>query len=212
MLRHIISNDIFTILLVVCLVLIAFSKALFPKRFNDFVYVLGNFKYLKIYARDQKFIDGFDALLFANLTISSSIFGYLVYTNMIGDIADVYTYLLKICVAIGVFFLSKILLERLIGSLFNIDDIISVYVFQKMSYKNFFGLLLLPVNALLLYRLIPTSIILNSVIIFFISINCIAILSSYKTYQSSIKTNFFYFILYLCALEISPYVILYHLI
>ena len=211
MLRPIITNDIFTILLVICLVLIAIAKGLFPKRFNDFVSVLGNFKYLKIYSRDQKFIDGFDALLFLNLVISCSIFGYLVYSNLLGVVTDLYTFLLKSAVALSVFFLSKILLERLIGSLFNIDEIINVYVFQKMSYRNFFGLLLIPVNALLLYRLIPSVVLLNSIIIFFVSINCIALISSYKTYQSSIKPNLFYFILYLCALEISPYVILYQL-
>ena len=211
MLRHIISNDIFTILLVICLILVAIAKGLFPKRFNDFVSVIGNFKYLKIYSRDQKFIDGFDALLFLNLIISSSIFGYLIYSNAINDVEDLYTFLLKTAVALGVFFLSKILLERLIGSLFNIDDLINVYVFQKMSYKNFFGLLLIPINALLLYRLVPSTMLLHSIVIFFISINCIAIISSYKTYQSSIKANLFYFILYLCALEISPYVILYQL-
>ena len=77
MLREIISNEIFTILLVLCLVLVATAKVLFTKRFNDFVYVLGNFRYLKVYSRELKAIDGFDALLFINLLISSSIFSVL---------------------------------------------------------------------------------------------------------------------------------------
>lgn len=40
-------------------------------------------------------------------------------------------------------------------------------------------------------------------------INAIALFYSYKTNRKLIITNFFYFILYLCALEISPYIILY---
>ena len=103
MLRPPVFNEIFTILFVICLVLIAFARVFFPKRFNDFIYVLGNFKYLKVYARDQKFIDGFDALLFTNLLVSSSIFGYLVYKNFIGEVDDVYTLLIKLFVGIGVF-------------------------------------------------------------------------------------------------------------
>ena len=212
MLRPLVFNEIFTILLVICLVLIAFAKVFFPKRFNDFIYVLGNFRYLKIYARDQKFIDGFDALLFTNLLVSSSIFGYLIYKIFIGDVEDVYTLLIKLFVGIGVFTLGKILIERLIGSLFNIDALIDVYVFQKMSYKNFLGLILIPINAILIYRLAPTENILQILLLFFILINCLGIIASYKSYQSLIKSNLFYFILYLCALEISPYVILYKLV
>ncbi|MFD2822843.1 DUF4271 domain-containing protein [Lacinutrix iliipiscaria] len=211
MLRPIVFNEIFTILLVICLVLIALAKVFFPKRFNDFIYVLGNFRYLKVYARDQKFIDGFDALLFTNLLVSGSIFGYLIYKSFVGEAEDVYTLLIKLFVGIGVFILGKILIERLIGSLFNIDALIDVYVFQKMSYKNFLGLLLIPINAVLIYRNVPTENILQILIVIFLLVNGIGLASSFKTYQSLIKSNLFYFILYLCALEISPYVILYKL-
>ena len=212
MLRPIVFNEIFTILLVIGLVLIALAKVFFPKRFNDFMYVLGNFRYLKVYARDQKFIDGFDALLFTNLLISGSIFGYLIYRTFVDESQDVYTLLIKLFVGIGVFILGKILIERLIGSLFNIDTLIDVYVFQKISYKNFLGLILIPINAILIYRSVPIENILQILIILFLLINCIGLASSFKTYQSLIKSNLFYFILYLCALEISPYVILYKLV
>jgi len=209
MLRPIVFNEIFTILLIICLVLIALAKAFFPKRFNDFIYVLGNFRYLKVYARDQKFIDGFDALLFTNLLVSSSVFGYLIYKTFIGEVGDIYTLLIKLFVGIGVFALGKILIERLIGSLFNIDALIDVYVFQKMSYKNFLGFILIPINAILIYRNVPTENIVQILVVFFVLINCLGLVASYKSYQSLIKSNLFYFILYLCALEISPYVILY---
>ena len=74
MLRDVISNDWFTIFLILGLAFITLCKFLFAPRFKDFVAVIGNSKYLKIYARDQKFIDGFDALLFLNQIISVSIF------------------------------------------------------------------------------------------------------------------------------------------
>ena len=211
MLRPIVFNEIFTVLLVICLMLIALAKAFFPKRFNDFIYVLGNFRYLKVYARDQKFIDGFDALLFTNLLVSSSVFGYVIYKTFIDDVGDIYTLLIKLFVGIGVFALGKILIERLIGSLFNIDALIDVYVFQKMSYKNFLGFVLIPINAIFIYRIVPTENILQILVGLFVLINCVGLLASFKTYQSLIKSNIFYFILYLCALEISPYVILYKL-
>ena len=74
MLREIISNEWFTILIVLSLCILAFAKFYFSKRFNDYLSLIGNSKYLKIYAKEQKFIDKFDALLFGNLMLSLTIF------------------------------------------------------------------------------------------------------------------------------------------
>ncbi len=211
MLREIISNEIFTILLVLCLVLVATAKVLFTKRFNDFVNVLGNFRYLKVYSRELKAIDGFDALLFINLLISSSIFSVLIYQSFVGEIEDIPTFLIKVFIGIAVIILAKTSIERLLGSLFDVENILDFYVFQKMSYKNFIGLLLIPVNFILLFSVTPSPILLQILVLVFLLINCISIAASYKTYQSLIKSNLLYFILYLCTLEISPYLVLYKL-
>ena len=101
MLREIISNEIFTVLLVLCLVLVATAKVLFTKRFNDFIYVLGNFRYLKVYSKDPKIISGFDTLLFINLLISSTIFSVFLYRNFVGEITDIYTFLIKAIIGIA---------------------------------------------------------------------------------------------------------------
>lgn len=211
MLREIISNEIFTILLVLCLVLVATAKVFFAKRFNDFIYVLGNFRYLKVYSRDQKIISGFDTLLFINLLISSTIFSVFIYENFVGEITDIYTFLVKVIIGFAVIILAKTSIEHLLGNLFNIDSIIDFYVFQKMSYKNFIGLLLIPINFILSFSITPSPILLQILVIVFVLINCISIAASYKTYQSLIKSNLFYFILYLCTLEISPYLLIYKL-
>ncbi|MBT8394025.1 MAG: DUF4271 domain-containing protein, partial [Bacteroidia bacterium] len=70
MLRNIIFNDWFTVSIVLCAVFIAAAKLLYSNRFNDFVVIIGNSNYLKIYIKDQKFINIFDGLLFFNLVIS----------------------------------------------------------------------------------------------------------------------------------------------
>ena len=211
MLREIIFNEIFTVLLVLCLVLVASAKLLFAKRFHDFIYVLGNSRYLKMYSRDPKIIDGFNALLFLNLLISTTIFSVFIYKTFVGELTDVYTFLIKVFIIVTILILAKTSIERLLGNLFNIDSIIDFYLFQKISYKNFLGLLLIPINFALLFRLTPSPIMLQILVIVFILINCISIIASYKTYQSLIKSNLFYFILYLCTLEISPYLVLYKL-
>lgn len=212
MLRDIISNDFFTILLMVGLLLVATAKGVSPKRFNDFITVLGNSKYLKIYSREQKFFDKFDALLFTNLIISVSLFAFISYkffTNSNSISADM---MFKIAFGICVYILIKVFIERLIGSLFEMDDIIDQYLFQKISYKNYLGVALIPINALLLYSFKPTLTFFYVTVILLFIIIIVGLFTSFKAHQSLIKYNFFYFILYLCALEIAPCIILYKVI
>ena len=115
----------------------------------------------------------------------------------------------KLTFSIGVFILIKVLIERLIGSLFEIDKLIDQYIFQKISFKNYLGIVLLPINALLLFTFQPTSQIIYGIIVILLIVNIIGLISSFKTHQNLIKNNLLYFILYLCALEIAPYIILY---
>ena len=209
--REVISNELFTILIVLGLCILAFAKYAFPNRFNDYLWVIGNSKYLKIYAREQKFIDQFDSLLFVNLIISLSIFSFVCYNTFVDSLQFDLTLFIKLFVGIGAMILIKILLERLIGSLFDIDELIDSYIFQKTNYKNYIGLFLLPINIILIYAIQPTATIMYVVIAFIILINLIGFITSFKTHQKTILNNLFYFILYLCALEIAPYIILYKL-
>jgi len=209
MYRDIISNELFTVLMVIGLTIIAAAKLVAPQRFNDFIYVLGNFKYLKIYAKDQKFLDKFDALLFSNLVISASIFCYLIYQYTTETKIISINILFKLVFGIATFILIKVLIERLIASLFEMDKLIDQYLFQKISYKNYLGLLLLPINALLIFTIKPTLPIFYVIIALLLIVNLFGVITSFKTHQNTIKSNLFYFILYLCALEIASYVILY---
>ncbi len=210
--REIISYEWFTIFMVLGLVFITIAKVLFTNRFLDFIGVLGNSKYLKIYTKDQKFIDFFDALLFFNLVISFSIFSYLAYLTLVPTQTFELDIFLKFILGITALSLIKILVERLVGSLFEIDKIIDSYLFQKTSYKNFSGFVLLMINALLLYTINPSKPILLAVVLVMALINLMGFMTSFKIHQKTLTNNIFYFILYLCALEIGPYLILYKLI
>jgi hypothetical protein len=208
MLREMISNEWFTILIILCIGIITTVKVNFSNRFNDFLWVIGNSKYLKIYLRDQKFIDRFDGLLFINLILSLSIF-FFVLNNALFEYKDFDLGLfIKLVVGIGGIILIKVLIERLIGSLFEIDALIDAYIFQKMNYKNYIGLFLIPINVLLIYAFSPSKTVILLVIGMLLLINLIGFLTSFKMHQKLILGNFFYFILYLCALEFAPYIIL----
>lgn len=210
--RNFITYEWLTVFCLLGLVFVTAAKYMFSTRFNDFIQVVGNSKYLKIYTREQKFIDTFDGLMFINLVIALSTFIYILYNTLIAPTPFEIISFLKILMAVSTIFLIKILIERLIGSLFNIDSLIDSYLFQKTTYKNFAGLILIVANFLLLYGLKPTKIIIISIIAIIFIINIIGFITSFKNHQKLISINFFYFLLYLCALEIGPYVVLYKVI
>jgi len=212
MLRETVTNEWFTVFIVLGLVFLTLSKFLSSRRFDDFLAVIGNSKYLKIYARDQKFIDGFDTLLFLNLIISVSIFSFLMYSEFVNPAEFDLIQFFKLLFGVGALVLIKVLLERLIGSLFEIDALIDSYLFQKTTYKNYTGLILLPVNILLIYSFSPSKPIIYIILGLIFLINLIGFITSFKNHQKILLNNLFYFILYLCALEIGPYLILYRLI
>jgi len=209
MLREVPSHTLYTILLLICLVTITLAKSIASKRFNEFILIISNSRYLKIYGKDQKFLDYYDGLLFLNLVISGAIFGVLCIENLNNALTINITLIFKLAIGIAIFMLAKVLLERLLASLFEIDTIVDIYLFQKISYKNYLGLLLLPINAILIFSITPTKAVIFTIIAILFIVNISGLVTSYKMYQNEIKNNFFYFILYLCALEIAPYVIIY---
>ncbi len=209
MLRTITSTEIFTILFVICLLLLTITKIVYSKRFKEFTLLLINFRYVKVFSREQKFLDTFEALLFSNLIIGLGVFCYLSWgfiTNT-GSISQFNIF--KFTIVIGVFFLIKVLTERLLSSALDIEGIVNDYIFQKISYRNFIGILLLPINIFLVYSVRLTQIGIISIVIFLLLVNAVGLYFFYKRNQIVIKKNIFYFILYLCTLEISPYIILY---
>ena len=206
--RNFITHNWFTIFSVLSLGLIVAAKYVNALRFNDFLLVISNPKYLKIYSRDQKFIDLFDSFLFINLALSLSVFIYFGYNTYVTPISFELFEFLKLLFAVSTLIIIKTLLERLIGSLFEIDNLIDDYLFQKTAFKNYSGILLLITNLILLY----TNTNINVVIVVSFSavllVNIIGFFTSFKNYQKLLIPNLFYFLLYLCALEIGPYILL----
>lgn len=208
MLRNTNPNELITILLVIGLTLISVAKLIAPKRFNEFIIILGNSKYLKIYSREQKLFNIFDFLLFINLIVSLSVFIITTIQNYTDTKVINSNLVLKFIVGIGVFIILRTGIEYFIGKLLDNNKISHNYLFQKISYKNYIGIFLLLANALLVYAF-PNNLILSYIFLSIaLIINSIGGVLSYKNHQETIKQNLFYFILYLCTLEIAPYIIL----
>ncbi|WP_281846215.1 DUF4271 domain-containing protein [Olleya namhaensis] len=210
MLRNSNSVDVLTLTLLGCLIIVALSKMLFPKRFNQFATLLFNNRYINQYNKDQQIVDTFEGLLFANLIVNLGIIVYLFLQNNQINTAPLNLFIYT--AAIGLFIIVKVVLEKLISNILAIGPIIDKYNFQRISFRNFAGLLLLPINALLIYTVTPNNTMLITALALLFLIIIYGVFLFIKNNLNTFKKSLFYFILYLCTLEIAPYIVLYKII
>src|SRR5210317_1007790 len=133
MLREVPQNEIFTILFVICIAILTVAKLLYAKRFNDFIWIISNSNYHKIYSRDLRFFDRFNILLFVNQLINIAIFVYIFFFSLGEKNSYGNTFIIELSIALVAFILFKFFLERIIGRVFDIPEIIDNYLFQKLN-------------------------------------------------------------------------------
>ena len=81
---------------------------------------------------------------------------------------------------------------------------------QKVNYRAYIGLLLFPVNVVLFYNNDPHPVLVYIILGLMLAGGIFSYIVSLKTYQNLIVGKLFYFILYLCTLEIAPYYFMYY--
>jgi hypothetical protein len=208
--RIIENKDWATFLFVLSFATIALTKSVFENRFADFTKLIYSDKYISVYKDSSHLMSGFTIALFLVqiisfaffIQLSLSHFGYASKTDWILYI-QIITFLIY-------FVLSKFLIEKIIATAFNIDEFIEHFNLQKVIYRTYIGLFILPINVILFYydnisRSIPLLII--GIIL---TVNTFVYFVSVKNHQNVIFSKLFYFILYLCALEIAPYYFMYY--
>ena len=208
MFREVLFNDLYTTIIVASLAIIVGAKLLNFNRFTCLIRLFGNSIYLRIYFKDHKFLDPFDILLSLNFCINGTLTGILTYTHFAQKIELDALLFIKLVGLLGAWIFLKILLEIGIGYLFDIPKLFHSHVFQQVSYLNFLGIFLLPLNSLLIFVAPNHHLLLVSILVISGVILFSGFMKSIKTYQKLLINNFFYFILYLCTLEIGPYIVL----
>ena len=205
-------KDWATYLFILSFALIAITRTAFEGRFSEFLRILVSDKYIKVYKDTSHLMSGFTILMFIVQVISFSFFiqillyyfGYISKTDWVT--------FLRIFTFFGVFVLSKFLIEKIIAAIFNIEEFTEQFNLQKVSYRTFIGIILLPINIYLFYNNTLSNVLIYCIIGVILAINLYSYLISLKIYQNLVIGKLFYFILYLCALEIAPYYFIYYLI
>ena len=205
------TRDWATILFVLSLAILAINRSIFEVRFSEFIKLAYSDKYTKIYKDSSNMLSWFTISMFIIQLISFSFLIQLLlsYYGLVEKTS--WISFIQIITLTGVFILSKYLIEKIIAAAFKIEDFNEQYNLRKVNYRAYIGLLLLPVNIILFYNKEPQPIVLYIIIGILVAAALYSYLVSLRIYQNLILSKLFYFILYLCALEIAPYYFMYYL-
>jgi hypothetical protein len=136
-------------------------------------------------------------------------FSYLRFNNITDFNFKLY---LQIFTVVSVFLVSKILIEKIIFNIFEVENLFNKLQYNRFSYSNVMGILFLPLHFIIFYNFnLP-----NVFFYFYFGIIIFGLLFNYflsilHFFNLLIKHNI-YFILYICTLEIAPLVYIYHLV
>ena len=210
-LRNIETIDWITILVITSILLLAIAKKVFYTRFLNFIILPFNNKYIFMYNKKEKLVNWFHTFFTLFQIINLSLFIFLTTKILIGPIEDTamnpYTYLIIMGLLI-IFLLLKVFLQLSNGFIFNTSKTISNIIFKNLSYLNYSAIIMFIANIILVYILKDSKTVIYISFLFILFINGIGWTTMLKNNQKFITANFFYFILYLCALEIAPFVII----
>jgi len=208
-LRTITNFDWITIILFSSVLFAVLAKTFYYTKFLNFIILPFNNKYIFMYNKKDKIFNWFNILFTAFQVINFSLFIYLAKNIFFESIYDdnpiIYLVILGFLL---LFLLIKTFLQLGNGIIFNSNDTITMLIFKKISYLNYSSLVMFLSNVILTYVLKDSKAIVYVSIFLILLINTIGWITVLKNHQKFITHNFFYFILYLCTLEFSPFVII----
>ena len=200
MIREYFSNDILTSLIIFSILLIFVLKKINSQKFYE------NFSFnkknliTKLSNNDYLSFRSINVVYLLVFVLNTSIL-FAIFKNDKFNSQD----FLKFATLLSLFILLKFFLEKFIGWLFNFKKKCDNYLTIKFKYLGTIGLYILMLNIVCIYssgynyELVYISLI--------ISLLCLIIsyFTIFFSFKNIIYKNWFYFILYLCTLEIIPY-------
>jgi len=208
--HRVINNiDWITAIIFSSILFMVIAKNLFYNRFLNFIILPFNNKYIFMYNKKDKLLNWFNIFFTIFQLLNFSLFIYLASTILSSSESDLYPVVFSIILGfLFLFLFGKILLQMGGGFVFNNNKIISEFIFKKLSYLNYSSIIMLAANIILTYVLKDSKIVVFIAIFLIVVVNVVGWITIIKNYQKLISGYFFYFILYLCALEIAPFVII----
>ncbi len=208
-LRNIAGIDWITILIFLSLFFVVLAKGAFYTRFLNFIILPFNNKYIFMYNKKEILLNWFNLFFGLFLIINLSLFLYLGMELWTGSAPSSAILVFPLIMgSIVLFLFIKLALQLGNALIFGIQKTITEVIFKKLSYFNYSGLIMFVANVVLAYIAKESKVVFYVAISLILLVNVIGWITILRNHQKYITSNFFYFILYLCALEIAPFIII----
>ena len=206
--RNELNWDWITLILFASLLLITLSKYFFRNSFFTFIALPFNNKYITLNKKKGKLVNGFHILMTIFQVLNLSLFAFLSYNIWLEQSAGSYPAIYGVMlVVLLTFLLVKITLQFGNGYFFENHSLMMNLIFEKLSYFNYGGLIAFLGNLMLIYVVRDYMPLVYGFIILILVVNFIGVGKIFNAHQKLITPHIFYFILYLCTLEIAPLMI-----
>lgn len=207
-LRHIELNDWISITLLFCVMILAIAKWFSKFHITDLLSSYFNSRFVKL-SRNRE--EGSSILITGSVivyTINIALFIYMYYQQEQELPLALNGYLLCLTL-ISVFFLTQHFMGKLIATLCDFEELLVLIDHHRNVYRAMFAYALLLANCIVIYLCDMNDTTLLTALIFIGFVLFVYHLILIYTYRSLLIPTHLYFILYLCALEITPYLLLY---
>jgi hypothetical protein len=209
MIQELVTNNWLTIYLVFLLGLLVAVNYLFPIRFRDFYLLHNTNQYLVKYQSTTNVFFSFNLALFLFQTIIFSLLLFKLISIYQNNIENDFYLFLKILGIYTSYLTVRYILGKVICSSINLVKEQEELSFIKTTYLSKISIYIFPFIIIGIYLPIKTDylfFILSLITLIFCLFYYINII---KYYQQKMFGKWYYFILYLCALEIGPILLLY---
>jgi len=208
LLRNIEYNEYLTYLILGAIFVVMCIKSIYNYQFDEFLGILTNGKYFLLHNKGGKKQNFFNSLFYLFFAINIAVFSSIsLKTLKLLPENSNHVFIITFS-SINIFYISRYLIEKIIFEILDLNSFFENYNFQKLTCINFISIFLFITNIVLLYitpNHSPFWIHLNTIIFFSLYTLSIAIIALYN--QKMFLKHWFYFILYICALEIAPFLI-----
>ena len=205
------NNDWITFVFLMILVLLAVAKFFFKDKLLHTGSLILYKKYLLIYFNKDKsvILNKFQALVFLVQMLALSVLfyvgnSYLTNEAHTGSIIDFYI----ILGTVAAYFCIRYIIGFLLALALNIKNVHTKIVYEKISYFGNIILWILPLLLLSVYASNYGKLFFSITLIMFAFLLVVRYVLFLSNNKKLIFNNLFYFILYLCALEIAPLIII----
>ena len=204
--RFSVNNDWVTLILLAIIFMVVLANFIDQKRLRQLFALPYNNTYILHYA--QPIWGFFNSLFFIISTLTLALYLFLatqkICPNLIAFTSNFY---LKILGLIVLYWVFRYGIGKLIAYMFNLEKIQNQAVFLKMSYYYSASLYLLLFLVFSVYFFQFNLLFIYITAVFFLIFSIIRYVHFLAFFKTQISSNLFYFILYLCTLEIAPLLI-----